>query len=43
MPKLEEGDRLPSITADTVGGGSMTLPDDIEGTRSILLFYRGHW
>lgn len=43
MPKLEEGDRLPSITANAVGRAAMTLPDDIEGARSILLFYRGHW
>jgi hypothetical protein len=43
MPKLDEGDRLPSITADVAGDGTMSLPDDVEGSRSILLFYRGHW
>lgn len=43
MSKLEEGERLPSITADSVADGTMTLPDDLEGSTSILLFYRGHW
>lgn len=43
MAKLENGDRLPSLTAPTVGGGSMTLPDDVDGDWSLLVFYRGHW
>ena len=40
---LKTGDLFPSITASRVGGGAMTLPQDLAGHWSVLLFYRGHW
>lgn len=43
METLENGDRLPSLTADRVDGDAMTLPDDLAGSWSLVLFYRGHW
>lgn len=42
MPTLENGDRLPKLTADRVDGDAMTLPDDLDGW-AVLVFYRGHW
>ncbi len=41
--KLNLGDTFPSLTLDTVGGGRLTLPDDISTDFAIVLFYRGHW
>lgn len=39
---IQNGDRFPPLTASVVDGGSLTLPDGLEGP-GILLFYRGHW
>ena len=41
--KLRSGDRLPSVAFDLVGGGTRTLPDDLETDFGVLLLYRGHW
>ncbi len=41
--KLRSGDKLPSLNLNLVGGGSVTLPDDIETDFAVVLFYRGHW
>lgn len=41
--RLTTGDLFPSITASRVGDGAMTLPQDLAGHWSVLLFYRGHW
>lgn len=41
--KLKSGDRLPSFSLNLVGGGSKTLPDDIDTDFAVVLFYRGHW
>lgn len=43
MDKLQNGDRFPSLTADRLDGTTMTLPDDLAGSWSLVLFYRGHW
>lgn len=43
MERLENGDRLPSLTAPRAEGGSMTLPDDVQGAWALVAFYRGHW
>lgn len=34
---------FPSITAQRLGGGEMTIPQDLTGKWAVLLFYRGHW
>ena len=41
--KLDSGDTLPSVTLKLVGGGSVTLPDELPTQYGVLLFYRGHW
>ena len=43
MQKLEPGDSFPTIEADAVDGSRFTIPDELEGVRAVLLFYRGHW
>ena len=42
-PKLEQGDHLPTLTLNLVGGGKVVLPDEIPNRYAALLFYRGHW
>lgn len=41
--RVEHGALFPRITAARVDGGEMTLPQDVMGRWTILLFYRGHW
>ena len=41
--KLDAGQRFPSMTLSLVGGGSVTLPDGLDGAYALILFYRGHW
>jgi peroxiredoxin len=43
MPLLSPADRFPSLSVPRVGGGSLTLPDDLEGSYGVVLFYRGSW
>ena len=40
---LENNQICPHITAKRVGGGEMSIPDDIQGQWTVLLFYRGDW
>ena len=41
--KLIQGDRLPQLNLDLVGGGQITLPGDMGGRYLALLFFRGAW
>ena len=41
--KLNLLDRFPSMALSLVGGGTVTLPDEIPTAYGIVLFYRGHW
>src|SRR5947208_15204781 len=41
--RLRNGEPFPTITASRVGGGEMTIPQDLAGRWAVLLFYRGHW
>lgn len=41
--KLNLLDTFPPTTLNLVGGGTVTLPDDIPTPYAIVLFYRGHW
>ncbi len=43
MMRLENGVPFPTITTARVDGGEMTIPQDVKGKWTILLFYRGHW
>ena len=41
--KLGTGDLFPPLNLETVGGGELTLPRDIDTKFGLILFYRGHW
>ncbi len=41
--RLNNGDRLPSVSGPTGGGGSLTIPEDLKQEWNAVLFYRGHW
>lgn len=41
--KLNAGDGFPSLTLNLVGGGTLALPDRLDSSYSVVLFYRGHW
>ena len=41
--RLENDQQFVTIGAPQVGGGAMTLPDDVAGSWSVMLFYRGEW
>lgn len=43
MALLSPGDRFPRLTVPKVGGGRITLPDDLAGGFGVVLFYRGSW
>jgi peroxiredoxin len=43
MPLLHPGDTFPALTAALPGGGSLTLPDALDGQFGVVLFYRGAW
>jgi len=43
MKTLDVGDRFPSMSATAVDGSHFSIPDEIEGLRAVLVFYRGHW
>jgi hypothetical protein len=40
---LDSGDVFPKMTFHKVGGGQLTLPDDLAGHWGVVLLYRGHW
>ena len=41
--RLENDQKFVTIGASRVGGGTMTLPADVAGSWSVVLFYRGEW
>ena len=41
--KLQQGDRIPSITLNLLDGRSLALPDEAPSRYTALLYYRGHW
>lgn len=40
---IDSGDPFPSLEADRVGGGKISLPGDLAGDWGVVLLYRGHW
>jgi hypothetical protein len=40
---LRTGERFPEMAVQTVDGGRMTIPQDVEGAYKAILFYRGGW
>ena len=43
VKKLQQGDRLPSISLKLIGGDTLTLPEQMPSRYLALLFYRAHW
>jgi peroxiredoxin len=43
MPLLSPNDAFPSHRLERVGGGALTLPDDLAGHYGVVLVYRGAW
>ena len=41
--KLDMGDKFPNLTLNLVGGGTLSVPDDLGSDYTVILFYRGHW
>lgn len=40
---LDSGEAFPSLEINKVGGGTISLPGDMEGSWGVVLLYRGHW
>ena len=40
---LSTGDEFPTLAIDAVGGGTILLPHDLEGSFGVVLMYRGSW
>jgi peroxiredoxin len=43
MAMLLVDDKFPDIELSLVGGETISLPKDIEGSWAYVLFYRGGW
>ncbi len=43
MNRLQNGERLPAIELDAVGGNRLVLPEDLRGFFGVVLAYRGSW
>lgn len=43
MSRLENGQAFPSLQLPLVGGGTLSLPDDLGGSYGVVLVYRGAW
>jgi len=44
MPQLKNGDLFPSLSAESVNHGRITVPDDIPaGDFAMIVVYRAHW
>ena len=43
MTRLENGQIFPSLRLPKVGGGTLSLPDDLAGDFGVVLVYRGSW
>ena len=41
--KLQQGERVPSLTLNLIDGGQITLPEQAPSRYTALLLYRGHW
>ena len=43
MSRLINGQQFPTLSLPAVGGGTISLPDDLSGSYGIVLVYRGSW
>jgi len=40
---LANGEQMPALSVPRVGGGTISLPEDIAGSFGVVLIYRGAW
>lgn len=43
MAGLAKGSRFPALSLSKVGGGALSLPDDLAGSPGVVIAYRGGW
>lgn len=43
MSVLRNGDYFPALSVKRVGGGCISLPDELAGSYGVVLVYRGSW
>ena len=43
MTLLQNGNAFPKLQVSAVGGGTVSLPDDLVGSYGVVLIYRGAW
>jgi peroxiredoxin len=43
VSRLTNGQTFPSVSVPAVGGGTISLPDDLAGSYGVVLIYRGSW
>ncbi|MBA2323610.1 MAG: peroxiredoxin family protein [Pseudonocardiales bacterium] len=43
MTRLENGQIFPSLQLPLVGGATLSLPEDLDGSYGVVLVYRGAW
>ncbi len=43
VTRLQNGQTFPGLEIPAVGGGTISLPDDLEGSFGVVLIYRGSW
>lgn len=43
MERLENGQPFPPLQLALVGGGTLSLPDDLDGDFGVVIIYRGAW
>jgi peroxiredoxin len=43
MSRLRNGQPFPPLEVPAVGGGTISLPDDLAGSYGVVLIYRGSW
>jgi peroxiredoxin len=41
--RLHNGQAFPELTIPAVGGGTISLPDDLAGSYGVVIIYRGSW
>jgi peroxiredoxin len=43
METLRVGGEFPLLQACAVDGSTFRIPDDLQDSTAVLIFYRGHW
>lgn len=43
MAQLHNGEQFPAVDVSAVGGGRISLSDDLAGSYGVVLIYRGSW